>query len=140
MGLSFGEDVVTAPATARGRRSLGNAIAVGEYPGPTNKYEFDWNEAMPDRALSPPEKLAAFGVAGLDAGLNGGLAPHRLYLLEGSPGSGKTTLALQFLLEGARLGERGLYVTLSETAEELGAVAASHGWRLEGEGVAVFEL
>jgi circadian clock protein KaiC len=62
--------------------------------------------------------------------LRGGLAPHRLYLVEGAPGSGKTTLALQFLLDGVRRGEPGLYVTLSETAEELNAVAQSHGWDL----------
>lgn len=78
------------------------------------------------------------GNAGLDTVLRGGLPPNRIYLLEGAPGSGKTTLALQFLLEGARCGERALYVTLSETSEELHAVAASHGWSLEG--VDLFEL
>jgi circadian clock protein KaiC len=72
------------------------------------------------------------GIAGLDTVLNGGFTPHRLYLIEGAPGSGKTTLALQFLLEGIRQGERCLYVTLSETAEELREVAASHGWSLDG--------
>ena len=72
------------------------------------------------------------GVAGLDDVLCGGLLPHRLYLLEGMPGSGKTTLAFQFLLEGARLGEPVLYVTLSETEDEIRDVAASHGWSLEG--------
>jgi circadian clock protein KaiC len=72
------------------------------------------------------------GIAGLDTVLNGGFTPHRLYLIEGSPGAGKTTLALQFLLEGLRRGERCLYVTLSETAEELREVAASHGWSLDG--------
>ncbi|HUQ25590.1 MAG TPA: ATPase domain-containing protein [Burkholderiales bacterium] len=76
--------------------------------------------------------LAATGIAGLDDILNGGLTPHRLYLLEGMPGSGKTTLAFQFLLEGVRNGEPVLYVTLSETAEETRAVAASHGWSLDG--------
>ncbi|GMV28978.1 MAG: hypothetical protein AMXMBFR59_11030 [Rhodanobacteraceae bacterium] len=78
------------------------------------------------------------GITGLDAVLRGGLSPHRLYLVEGSPGSGKTTLALQFLLDGVRCGERGLYVTLSETAEELQAVAQSHGWDLAD--IALFEL
>ncbi|MBX3480012.1 MAG: AAA family ATPase [Caulobacter sp.] len=71
------------------------------------------------------------GNAGLDAILSGGLPSQRLYLLEGAPGSGKTTLALQFLLEGVRLGEKGLYITLSETREELAVVAASHGWDLD---------
>ncbi|HZM33903.1 MAG TPA: ATPase domain-containing protein [Burkholderiales bacterium] len=78
------------------------------------------------------------GVEGLDDILEGGLAANRLYLIEGMPGSGKTTLAFQFLLEGARQGERVLYVALSETEEEIRAVAASHGWPLEG--VSVMEL
>ncbi len=72
------------------------------------------------------------GVPGLDAILGGGLPAERFYLLDGEPGSGKTTLALQFLLEGKAQGERGLYVTLSETRQELTAVARSHGWDLEG--------
>lgn len=70
------------------------------------------------------------GAAGLDDVLGGGLSPSRLYLIEGTPGTGKTTLALQFLLEGAAHGERVLYITLSETAEELDSVARSHGWTL----------
>lgn len=81
---------------------------------------------------------ASTGIAGLDDVLGGGLPGRRLYLIEGSPGVGKTTLALQFLLEGVRAGERCLYVTLSETAEELAGVAASHGWSLEG--IVVHEL
>src|SRR5262245_27129310 len=76
--------------------------------------------------------IAKSGIAGLDDILGGGFTPHRLYLVEGVPGSGKTTLAVQFLLEGIRQGEPVLYVTLSETAEELQAVAVSHGWSLEG--------
>ena len=72
------------------------------------------------------------GIAGLDDVLHGGLITHRLYLVDGDPGSGKTTLALQFLLEGLRQGERGLYVTLSETRAELLAGARSHGWSLDG--------
>jgi len=73
-----------------------------------------------------------FGVEGLDEILNGGLAPGSLYLLEGTPGSGKTTLALQFLLEGARHGESCLILTLSESEREMRSSAASHGWSLEG--------
>jgi circadian clock protein KaiC len=80
----------------------------------------------------------ATGVAGLDAILNGGLPRDRLYLVQGDPGVGKTTLALQFLLEGKRVGESGLYVTLGETREELIAVARSHSWDLEG--IDVFEI
>src|SRR5690554_4287478 len=72
------------------------------------------------------------GIEGLDKILDGGYTPHRLYLLEGVPGSGKTTMAMQFLLEGVRRGETVLYVTLSETRDELEEAAASHGWSLEG--------
>jgi circadian clock protein KaiC len=72
------------------------------------------------------------GIEGLDDVLQGGLVPNRMYLLEGDPGSGKTTLAMQFLLAGCRKGEPCLYVTLSESEEELRASAASHGWDLEG--------
>ena len=78
------------------------------------------------------------GAAGLDHVLQGGLVADRLYLLEGAPGSGKTTLALQFLLAGAQRNEPCLYVTLSEIAEEIELVARSHGWSLEG--VSLFEL
>lgn len=74
----------------------------------------------------------ATGISGLDDILCGGLTPHRLYLVEGVPGSGKTTLALQFLLEGVAQGESTLYVTLSESADELHAVASSHHWSLDG--------
>ncbi|UVO50184.1 circadian clock protein KaiC [Sphingomonas sp. SUN019] len=79
------------------------------------------------------------GVAGLDEILAGGLSEGRLFLIEGSPGTGKTTLASQFLLAGAEAGEKGLYITLSETEEELRDGAASHGWTF-GEGFEVFEL
>lgn len=74
----------------------------------------------------------ATGVEGLDHILGGGLPSRRLYLVQGSPGSGKTTLTLQFLLEGVRRGERCLYVSLSETPEEVRGVAQAHGWSLEG--------
>jgi circadian clock protein KaiC len=76
--------------------------------------------------------VSATGIAGLDDILCGGLTPYRLYLVEGVPGSGKTTLAMQYLLEGVRRGEPVLYVTLSETEEELRAMAVSHGWSLDG--------
>jgi circadian clock protein KaiC len=75
---------------------------------------------------------AATGVEGLDSVLGGGFPINRLYLIEGDPGAGKTTLALQFLLEGAKRGEQGVYATLSETEEELRDVARSHGWSLDG--------
>jgi RecA/RadA recombinase len=78
-----------------------------------------------------PQQVAqrvSSGVAGLDEILQGGLTPDRIYLLEGNPGTGKTTLALGYMLQGAKLGEKCLYITLSETAEELRAIARSHGW------------
>ena len=86
--------------------------------------------ASSDRALT--------GIAGLDAILAGGLPRNHLYLIDGEPGTGKTTLALQFLLEGTRRGEKGLYVTLSESSSELQGVAESHGWDLAG--IELFEL
>jgi circadian clock protein KaiC len=81
---------------------------------------------------------ARTGIPGLDEIIGDGLPANHLYLIDGAPGSGKTTLALQFLLEGVRLGERGLYVTLSESHDELLEVASSHGWSLDG--IEVFEL
>ena len=84
------------------------------------------------RAAPAAVDRAATGVAGLDQVLGGGLTRDRLYVVEGVPGAGKTTLALQFLMEGVRLGEPVLYVTLSETEEEMQEVAASHGWSLDG--------
>ena len=86
----------------------------------------------------PAQERASTGVAGLDDVLGGGLPTGHVYLVEGDPGSGKTTLGLHFLLEGVRRGEKGLYVTLSETEQELRTVAASHGWRLDG--IELFEL
>ncbi len=82
--------------------------------------------------LNASNRLVATGVPGLDDVLGGGLTQSRLYLVEGTPGAGKTTIALQFLLEGVRRGESVLYITLSETASELLGVARSHGWDLEG--------
>jgi len=81
---------------------------------------------------------ARTGVEGLDELLGGGLSVERMYLVDGDPGSGKTTLALQFLLEGRERGESGLYVSLSETKAELADVASSHGWSLDG--ITVCEL
>jgi circadian clock protein KaiC len=81
---------------------------------------------------------AAFGIEGLDDITSGGLTRGRLFLLEGSPGTGKTTVATQFLMAGAAAGERSLYITLSETEDELRVGAASHGFSLEG--IEIFEL
>jgi circadian clock protein KaiC len=74
------------------------------------------------------DELAPTGVAGLDEILRGGLPPHQMYLIQGDPGAGKTTLSFQFLLEGARRGEKALYVTLSASRRDLERVARSHGW------------
>lgn len=83
--------------------------------------------------VPPPERqIARTGIAGLDDVLSGGFTRHRLFMIEGDPGSGKTTLALQFLRAGVAAGEPVLYVTLSETEEELRSVAVSHGWTLDG--------
>jgi circadian clock protein KaiC len=90
---------------------------------------------LPSKPHVPRSKT---GVLGLDDILLGGLISHRLYLVDGDPGAGKTTLALQFLLEGVRAGEKCLYITLSETCEELTSGAASHGWSLAG--VEIVEL
>jgi len=85
-----------------------------------------------------PVELFTMGVAGLDNILGGGVARNHLYLIEGDPGTGKTTIAMQFLMEGARRGQKGLYVTLSESKAELLEIADSHGWSLDG--VDLFEL
>jgi circadian clock protein KaiC len=87
---------------------------------------------------SQASKLVPTGTSGLDDVLGGGLPARRMYLFQGDPGVGKTTLALRFLVSGAERGERVLYVTLSETREELQAVARAHGWSLER--VHVFEM
>ena len=93
-------------------------------------------DRKPDDDHDPPR--ISTGSAGLDDILGGGLDANRMYLYEGRPGTGKTTLSLQFLLEGARRGERVLYITLSETRQELRLVARRHGWSLEN--VEIFEL
>lgn len=93
---------------------------------------------MDDLASPALGANAAAGIAGLDDILQGGFARGRLFLVEGSPGTGKTTLALQFLRAAAAAGERALYITLSETEAELRASAQSHGWDLAGVGI--FEL
>ena len=88
--------------------------------------------------MAEPQEKANFGVDGLDEITAGGLTRGRLFLLEGRPGTGKTTIATQFLLAGAAAGESSLYITLSETEDELRAGATSHGWSLDG--VEIFEL
>ena len=87
---------------------------------------------MSGSTTHPPRNVANLGIDGLDDILLGGFTRDRLFLVEGMPGSGKTTLAMQFLLAGAAAGEPVLYVTLSETADELHAIAESHGWNLDG--------
>src|SRR3954452_25619462 len=82
-------------------------------------------------APSTAGAISATGTPGLDHILDGGFTPNRLYLIEGDPGSGKTTLALRYLLDGAKKGEKSLYLTLSETREEIVDVAKSHGWSLD---------
>jgi circadian clock protein KaiC len=84
------------------------------------------------------ERRVSSGIAGLDDILGGGFPADHLYLMEGDPGTGKTTAALQFLLEGVRAGERCLYVTLSESKGELQGVARSHGWTLDA--IPIFEM
>src|SRR3569832_2172725 len=93
-------------------------------------------ETSPSRVNS--DARVSTGSVGLDDILGGGLDPERMYLIEGRPGTGKTTIALQFLLDGRRRGERVLYVTMSETERELRLVAARHGWNLDG--LDIFEL
>lgn len=82
---------------------------------------------------------ASTGVAGLDEVLGGGWARNRMHLLEGSPGTGKTTIALQFLLAGAQAGESGIYISLAETENELRDGARSHGWKIDPS-IEIFEL
>src|SRR5947199_1158934 len=91
----------------------------------------DVTEALADKAKT--------GIWGLDNILSGGFSRGHVFLVEGAPGTGKTTVALQFLLEGVKAGEKCLYITLSETERELREGAASHGWSLD-DGIEVFEL
>src|SRR4051794_17665000 len=90
-------------------------------------------------SVAPLADKAKSGIWGLDNILSGGFSRGHLFLVEGAPGTGKTTVALQFLLEGINSGEKCLYITLSETARELREGAASHGWSLDA-GIEVFEL
>jgi circadian clock protein KaiC len=101
---------------------------VDTYKGITRLGGMAYDTVVPAAA----DHLARTGIEGLDYILRGGLHKDRIYLVEGVPGSGKTTLAMQFLLDGVRNGESVLYVTLSETAQELQGVAESHGWSLDG--------
>src|SRR4051812_5600880 len=82
---------------------------------------------------------AGTGIAGLDVILGGGWACNRMHLLEGSPGTGKTTIALHFLLAGAEQGDSGIYISLAETEDELRDGARSHGWTIRGK-FEIFEL
>lgn len=95
------------------------------------------SESRDADTAADPERVST-GSVGLDDILGGGLDRNRMYLYEGRPGTGKTTIALQFLMEGARRGEPVLYVTLSESALELNLVAQRHGWSLRG--IDIFEL
>lgn len=94
--------------------------------------------ATPRHSTSPNPPRVSTGSEGLDDILGGGFDANRMYLYEGRPGTGKTTIALQFLLEGVRSGERVLYISLSESKQELDLVAQRHGWSLAG--VDIFEL
>jgi len=97
------------------------------------------HEAEGDSIVTDEEDKARTGISGLDEILSGGFSRGHIFLLEGTPGAGKTTVALQFLLAGAEAGERSLYITLSETEAELRQGAASHGWTL-GDRIEIFEL
>src|SRR6476646_392219 len=102
-------------------------------------HRFRGSGDLPMNATTHVLPRAATGVAGLDEVFDGGLARDRLHLLEGSPGTGKTTIALQFLLAGAQAGEVGIYVSLAETENELRAGAKSHGWAI-GDNLVICEL
>ncbi len=93
---------------------------------------------QPEKSARPSARKSRTGVPGLDSVMAGATHRRTCSSSRATPGPGKTTLALQFLLEGVRQGEKGLYVTLSESAEELRLVAQSHGWSLDG--IEIFEL
>lgn len=132
-GLLAG-NAAPAEAKVRGIQSL-----VAETISPWNERGTRWRiDGREGAARVAAENRVLTGCEGLDAILGGGLPANRLYLLEGMPGSGKTTLALQFLLAGVQRGESVLYITLSETREELAAVAGSHG--IDIDGFAIFEF
>jgi circadian clock protein KaiC len=101
-------------------------------------HESELSVVAPDNRNVAATNLLSTGIAGLDDILGGGFSHNHLYLIEGDPGTGKTTIALQFLLEGARLGQKGLYVALSESRAELLEIAESHGWSLDS--VNIFEM
>lgn len=103
-------------------------------PALRNKLLVDIFLPIPMNTVDPDlsQTRSSTGVPGLDKILGGGLSPSRMYLFEGMPGTGKTTFALRFLMAGVAIGEAGLYITLAETATELAAVVASHGWSLDG--------
>src|SRR3954462_15932262 len=102
-----------------------------------SRREKDRVSPMDSNAILLPR--ASTGVEGLDFVLGGGFARNRLHLLEGNPGTGKTTIALQFLMAGAAAGEVGVYVSLAETEHDRRAGARTHGWRLN-DTVEIFEL
>ena len=89
-------------------------------------------------SINQKNDLIKTGNPNLDNILGGGLIKNRVYLIQGNPGAGKTTLGLQFLIEGVKNGEKTLYFTLSENKQELNAVAESHGWTLKG--IEIFEI
>src|SRR6201984_2773613 len=93
---------------------------------------------MNDSKSRSRTKAVSTGITGFDGILDGGYASNRVHLIEGQPGTGKTTLALQFLLDGVGKGEHCLYITLSESKDELEQVAETHGWNLDG--IEIFEL
>src|SRR5262249_31326457 len=121
-----------------GRRIEHEAVGVLALDRMTGSEESTWELAM----MNDTHELlprAQTGIYGLDSILGGGLARNRLHLLEGSPGTGKTTIALQFLLAGQAKGEVGIYVSLAETEQELREGARSHGWEIPS-GIEIFEL